>query len=127
MSMPTSKTEPKTAIVEKLQAENEQLSLQLREAEETLGAIRSGAVDALVVEQHGNHRIYTLETADRPYRLFVEEMHQGAATLQVDGSIAWCGCRGSCRRIPGRSAQGPGAGDARRTRRHATLAAPSRR
>lgn len=90
--MPTLNTEIERppATVEKLQAENDELRLRLQEAEETIAAIRSGAVDALVVEEPTGHRIYTLEGADRPYRLFVEEMQQGAATLHVDGTIAWC-------------------------------------
>src|SRR5689334_960604 len=81
---------PPVAKMAKLQAENEELRRRLGEAEETLEAIRSGAVDALVVEEPTGHRIYTLEGAERPYRLFVEEMHQGAATLQKDGTIVWC-------------------------------------
>jgi len=90
--MPTLNTEIErpSGTVEKLQAENDELRLRLQEAEETIAAIRSGAVDALVIEEPTGHRIYTLEGADRPYRLFVEEMQQGAATLHADGTIAWC-------------------------------------
>jgi PAS domain S-box-containing protein len=73
-----------------LQAENEELRRRLEEAEETINAIRSGAVDALVVEGVGGDRVYTLEAADRPYRLFVEQMQQGAATLLADGTIVYC-------------------------------------
>src|SRR6185295_16935158 len=76
--------------LEKLHAENAELRRRLEEAEETITAIRSGAVDALVIEEPQGHRIYTLEGAERPYRLFVEEMQQGAATLHPDGTIAWC-------------------------------------
>jgi signal transduction histidine kinase len=82
--------DPSLATGETLQAENEELRLRLAEAEETIEAIRSGAVDALVVTEPTGHRIYTLEGAERPYRLFVEEMQQGAATLHLDGTIAWC-------------------------------------
>jgi PAS domain S-box-containing protein len=90
--MPTlnSEIETQPGMVEKLRAENEELRLRLQEAEETIAAIRSGAVDAFVVEEPAGHRVYTLESADRPYRLFVEEMQQGAATLHADGTIAWC-------------------------------------
>ena len=42
------------------------------------------------VGQDADQRIYTLEGADRPYRLFVEGMQQGAATLYADGTIAYC-------------------------------------
>ena len=74
-------------------AEIAELRLRLEEAEETIRAIRSGAVDAVVVEEPHGPRVYTLQTADRPYRLLVEEMQQGAVTLSNDGSIAYCNRR----------------------------------
>src|SRR5262249_29412151 len=49
-------------------------------------AIRDGSVDAFLVGE----QVYTLEGADRPYRLFVEEMQQGVATLSEDGTIRFC-------------------------------------
>ncbi len=70
-----------------------ELRLRLEEAEETIRAIRSGAVDAFLVEVPDGARVYTLETADRPYRLLVEEMQQGALTLSDDGTIAYCNRR----------------------------------
>jgi two-component system CheB/CheR fusion protein len=74
-----------------LQTEIEKLRARLQEAEETLRAIRRGEVDALVVsEQTGRDRVYTLKSPDRPYRLIVEEMAQGAATLTPDGLILYC-------------------------------------
>src|SRR5688572_20398461 len=97
---------PKTAAVKRdsvsrkppaqartLRAENEELRRLLQEAEEMITAIRTGGVDALVIEQAEGPRIYTLESADRPYRLFVEEMQQGAATLDADGALNWCNQR----------------------------------
>jgi PAS domain S-box-containing protein len=78
------------ARLEPLQEENAELRRRLEEAEETIEAIRCGGVDALVVEEPTGHRIYTLEGAERPYRLFVEAMQQGAATLHADGTIVWC-------------------------------------
>ena len=76
-----------------LQAEIAELRLRLQEAEETIRAIRSGAVDAFVVEEPHGARVYTLQTADRPYRLLVEEMQQGAITLRDDGTIVYCNRR----------------------------------
>ena len=78
---------------ENSRAEIDQLRQRLEEAEETLRAIRSGAVDALVVEGGDGERVYTLEGADRPYRLFVEQMQQAAITLNADGVIAYCNQR----------------------------------
>ena len=69
------------------------LRRRLVEAEETIEAIRSGAVDAFVVEDEGGQRIYTLQTADRPYRVLVETMQQGAATLSADGLVLFCNPR----------------------------------
>jgi PAS domain S-box-containing protein len=74
---------------ETLDAENERLRGRLDEAEATLAAIRNGEVDALVVAGPQGDQIYTLSGADRPYRILVEEMHQGAATLDGDGSVLY--------------------------------------
>src|SRR5262249_23174085 len=38
----------------------------------------------------GREQVYTLESADRPYRLLVEQMPQGAATLTADGAVLYC-------------------------------------
>ena len=76
-----------------LQEENADLRRRLEEAEEAIRAIRSGAVDAFVAAEAHGSRVYTLESADRPYRLLVEQMQQGAITLNADGAIAWCNRR----------------------------------
>jgi PAS domain S-box-containing protein len=77
-----------------LQAEVGLLREQLREAEETLNAIRNGDVDAVVVSGNDNvPRIYTLETADESYRLLVQEMQEGALTLTGAGDILYCNSR----------------------------------
>ena len=68
----------------------EDLRDRLVEAEETLRAIRQGEIDALVVSEEQGERVYTLHSADRPYRLMIEEMGQGAVTLLPDGTILYC-------------------------------------
>jgi PAS domain S-box-containing protein len=60
------------------------------EAEETLRAIRYGAVDAFVVEEPEGHRVYALEGADLPYSALVERMQQGAAMLDPKGCVLYC-------------------------------------
>jgi signal transduction histidine kinase/ActR/RegA family two-component response regulator len=76
---------------EQLATEVETLRQQLQEAEETLSAIRSGEVDALVVnEGPRGERVYTLKSPDRPWRLMIEEMHQGAVTATPGGTLLWC-------------------------------------
>src|SRR3954464_9390774 len=76
-----------------LAAEVQDLRTRLLEAEETLRAIRRGEVDALVVEGARGDQIYTLKGADHSYRVFLEAMHEGAATLTADGVILYCNRR----------------------------------
>ena len=68
----------------------EQLRARLEEAEETIEAIRSGKVDALVVAGPRGEQIYTLHGADHSYRVLLEDMNEGAATLLADGSLLYC-------------------------------------
>jgi PAS domain S-box-containing protein len=76
--------------IEQLLAENESLRRRLEEAEEKIRAIRSGQVDAFVVARDEHDEAFARETADRPYRLFVQSMQQGAVTLDRDGTILFC-------------------------------------
>ena len=71
-------------------SEPDELRRRLNEAEETLRAIRSGEVDALVVDTAKGARVFTLEGADHPYRALVEAMHQGAVSLNHDGMVLYC-------------------------------------
>jgi PAS domain S-box-containing protein len=66
------------------------LHTSLREAQETLNAIRNGEVDAIVAT--GN-RIYSLTGAEHPYRVYVEQMQEGAVTVSADGLILYCNQR----------------------------------
>jgi two-component system CheB/CheR fusion protein len=65
----------------KLLEEFQQLQEQLAEANETIHAIRTGQVDALIVANGHGHQLYTLKTADQTYRVFIEKMKEGAVTL----------------------------------------------
>lgn len=83
-----------TKTQKELLAENEGLRLRLEEAEETLRAIGSGEVDAFVVSSpEGQQQVFTLKGADLPYRILVESMNEGAATLAADGTILYCNKR----------------------------------
>ncbi|HSB92599.1 MAG TPA: ATP-binding protein [Flavitalea sp.] len=73
-----------------LQKELEEVRHQLYEARETIEAIRTGQVDALVVEGTDGHQLYTLKTADITYRVFIEKMTEGALTLNIHGDILYC-------------------------------------
>src|ERR1700760_4023582 len=68
----------------------QELILRLQEAEETLQAIRGGEVDAVVIAGPAGQQVYTLENADRPYRVLVEQMQGGAVTLTDNGIILYC-------------------------------------
>jgi len=74
-------------------AEIENLRQKLREATETLEAIQSGDVDAVVVSSDHGSQIYTLSGAEEPYRIFVEQMREGAVTATEDGMVLYCNKR----------------------------------
>ncbi|RME78342.1 MAG: response regulator [Chloroflexi bacterium] len=69
------------------------LKHRLYEAEQTLQAIYQGQVDALVVSTEQGLRVFTLRSAEQPYRLLVEQMNQGAAMLSAEGTILYCNRR----------------------------------
>jgi PAS domain S-box-containing protein len=69
-----------------LQKENS----RLREAEEALGAIRRGEVDAILVSTNEGEQVFTLKGAEYPYRVVIEQMQEGAANLADDGTILYC-------------------------------------
>lgn len=70
--------------------EIERLHMRLEEAETVVEAIRSGIVDAVIVNSTPGDRVYTLEGAERPYRLLVEAMEQGVAVLNSEGVVLYC-------------------------------------
>ncbi len=59
------------------------------ELEETLRAIRMGEVDAVVVKSGEADQVFTLQGAEHPYRLLVETIDEGAATLSDDGTVLY--------------------------------------
>ncbi len=69
------------------------LRRRLQEAEDTIDAIRNGHVEALVVRAPEGEQVFTLRSADQPYRLMVEQMREGALTLAADGTILYCNHR----------------------------------
>ena len=75
---------------EQFERELEELRMQLDEANETIEAIRTGQVDALVVQNGNSHQLYTLKGADQTYRVIIEKMTEGAVTLNREGLILYC-------------------------------------
>jgi PAS domain S-box-containing protein len=55
-----------------------------------IDAIRSGCVDAFVIEDREGHAVYTLQNADLPYSTLVQRMQQGAAMLDANGEVIYC-------------------------------------
>jgi len=77
-----------------LLAELDGLRIRLSEAEDTIRAIRGGEIDALVVSGPKGDQIFTLEGAEHSYRVFLEQMHEGAVTLAAaDHVILFCNRR----------------------------------
>jgi two-component system CheB/CheR fusion protein len=79
---------------------NDQLKLQIKgllqqleEANETIEAIRGGQIDALVVREKKGPEIYTLKRGHLNYRVFIENMIEGAVTLNSDGVILYSNSR----------------------------------
>lgn len=73
--------------------ELDRLRRRVEEAEETLRAIRAGEVDAVVVSGPRGEQVFALKGAEQPYRVFVEAMSEGAATLLPGGVIVYCNSR----------------------------------
>jgi PAS domain S-box-containing protein len=59
------------------------------DAEETLRAIRTGEVDAVVVPGRRGPQVFTLEGAGHAYRMLIESMNEGALTLTADKMILY--------------------------------------
>lgn len=71
----------------KRRSSNPGLRARLNEAEATLEAIRSGAVDAVVVSGPGGDETRAFEGATHPYHVLLNAMSDGAALLSADGTI----------------------------------------
>ena len=76
-----------------LRTENEDLRAKLDEAEDTLRAIRSGEADSLVVMGDGGEQIFALRGADQAYRILIENMSEGALTVNASGMIIYANRR----------------------------------
>lgn len=64
-----------------------ELQRQITALREALAAVAAGGVDAVVVGEPGDERVYTLHNADRPYRVIVESMGEGSATVSENGIV----------------------------------------
>ena len=80
------------------------LLARLETAEETLRAIQSGEVDALMVSGRRGEQVVSLKGGEPSYRMLVEAMSEGAATLSRNGGVLYCNRRFAelIRRPPGK-------------------------
>ena len=76
-----------------LQNKPTKLRARLKAAEETLRAIQSGEVDALIVSGPRGEQVVSLRGGEPAYRMLVEAMSEGAATLSRDGAVLYCNRR----------------------------------
>ncbi len=82
-----------TKTREQLVVENELLHNRLAEYEEAISAIRNGDVDAIMVSGKNGEQVYSVSSAETPYRTFIEQMSEGAVTISKEGVILYCNPR----------------------------------
>ncbi len=83
--------DPDTLIA--LTEEIERLRARLEDAEQILGAIRNGEVDALVIAGTHGDQVFSLTSVEHTYRLVVETMNEAALTVDPEGTILFCNKR----------------------------------
>ncbi len=76
--------------IKSLEAQINELRSQLYEANNTIDAIREGAVDALVLHHNGSPQVYSLQSADYTYRILIEKFGEGALSINSEGLILYC-------------------------------------
>jgi PAS domain S-box-containing protein len=64
-----------------------------QESEEIILAIRRGKIDALVMSGTNGDEVLTLQGAEHPYRVLVESINDGVATLDPAGVILYANTR----------------------------------
>ncbi len=73
--------------------EQSKLLARLKAAEATLRAIQSGEVDAFMVSGRRGKQVVALKGGEPAYRMLVEAMSEGAATLSRNGALLYCNRR----------------------------------
>ena len=82
-----------TKTYDQLISRIEELEAQVTESHEIIDAIRKGEVDAFVVKNEDQHELYTLRSADKSYRVFIEQMNEGALTINEQNTILYSNSR----------------------------------
>ncbi|XHH08761.1 MAG: PAS domain S-box protein [Candidatus Bathyarchaeia archaeon] len=79
-----------TSQIRKLKLEIEHLQERLQALEESLASVCQGSADAIVVSTVDGDKVFTLTSEEQSYRVFVEQMLQGAVMLSGDGTVLYC-------------------------------------
>ncbi len=75
--------------IRRLKLELEDVRIRLEEANDTIEAIQSGEVDALIIRSAEGPKLFTLKGSDEVYRVIIEQMNEGAATMNEQGIILY--------------------------------------
>lgn len=75
---------------DRLRAENAELRARLKEAEDTLRAIREGEVDAIIVSGSQGDRVFSLTETENLHRQMVETMNEAGLAISPDGLLLYC-------------------------------------
>ena len=81
---------PRKLPTSTLSDQQTKLLARLKTAEETLRAIQSGEVDALMVSGRRGEQVVALKGGEPAYRMLVEAMSEGAATISRNGDLLYC-------------------------------------
>ena len=88
-AQPSSRAAPARATAGGPARELAELRTRVAEAEETIRAIRTGEVDAVVTAGKEGLQVFTLEGAGHAYRVLIESMNEGALTLTANNMILY--------------------------------------
>jgi PAS domain S-box-containing protein len=77
-------------LLKKSDNNNLELLAYIKELEDTLNSIKSNEVDALIVSSSDGDKIFSVSSAETPYRILIEQMNEGAAVLNSEGIILYC-------------------------------------
>src|SRR5882762_2702786 len=66
---------------------------RLAQAEASLEAIKKVQADAVDIRERPADQVLVLQSSEKPYRLLIEAMNEGALTILADGAILYCNPR----------------------------------
>lgn len=88
-----SRTKARTRSRQVKRPRQDELLKRLKAAKESLRALPSGDLDGLVVFGRRGAQVVTLQGGETAYRLLVDAMSEGAATVSSEGAVLYCNRR----------------------------------